>query len=215
MVRSIHFRLIFSATLLASLSPIALLAQSQSAQSQDSQSIAEAAKRAREQKKSASKPAKILTEDDLDKRDVKPGESGLAVDSTPKLETEPPPAASVAGQEAADSAPTKPPSEGAPKAPDTAKAAQLKAELAEAEKELELLKREVSLQQDNFYSNADYAHDTAGKAKLDTMLAQVTDKQAAVELLKTQLEALVGPQGAAPPSTPPSSPQAPASRPQN
>jgi hypothetical protein len=63
--------------------------QSQDQPSSDaqSQSIAEAARRSREQTKNTTKPSKVITDDDLDKNNVKPGAQGLTVDAPAKLET--------------------------------------------------------------------------------------------------------------------------------
>jgi hypothetical protein len=60
------------------------------------------------------------------------------------------------------------------------------------------------LQQDTYFSNPDYVHDTAGKAKLDAIKQQVTDKQQIVDRLKGRLAELQ-PSSAAPAATPPKS----------
>ena len=63
--------------------------QEQSAADAQSQSpsIADAARRSREQAKNATKASKVITDDDLDRTKVKPGQQGLTVDAPAKLET--------------------------------------------------------------------------------------------------------------------------------
>jgi uncharacterized coiled-coil protein SlyX len=180
-------------------------------QPQQAQTIAEAAKQARDKRQNTPKPVKIVTEDDIDKRNVQPGEQGLTVDGPPKLETDPPSPGAVAAAEAADAA------AGAPASPNAGEAGVLKAQLAEAQKELDILKRDLALQQDTFFSNADYAHDKAGKAKLDAMQEQVTEKQQQVDQLKAKLDALPASKLSGKPATPapPPGPEAPAAPPQS
>src|SRR5436305_14265011 len=76
-----------------------------SAQPQDpqSQSVADAARRARQDKNSskpASRPSKVITDDDLSST-AKPAE-GVNVGAPPKLETQPPSQTAVAATKAAD-----------------------------------------------------------------------------------------------------------------
>ena len=68
--------------------------------------------------------------------------------------------------------------------------ADLKVKIKRAQDDLDLLQREQSLENDSYYSQTDYAHDTAGKAKLDDLKQQVTDKQQELERLKTRLAEL-------------------------
>lgn len=170
--------------------PTASLARPQDAQSQDS-SVAEAARRSREKKKNATNPAKsakVITDDDLDKRNFQPGQSGVNVGAEPKLETEPPSPQAVAAAEAADKAAEQ---QGAKDAADQdAELAKLKEQIADAEKDLDLAQRQLALDSDSYYSNPDYQHDTAGQGKLDGEKQQITDKQQEIERLKTRLAAL-------------------------
>jgi hypothetical protein len=157
------------------------------AQSQ-SQSIADAARRSREQAKNATKASKVITDDDLDKTKVKPGQQGLTVDAPAKLETQPPTPDAVA-EAATSPAPSADPATAA--APtDDPEILKMKDAIAEAEKDADLLKREFALEQDTFLSNADHEHDLAGKAKLDALQQQINDKQQDVDRLKTRLAAL-------------------------
>ena len=174
--------------------PVAALAQAQDAQSQQSasqdSSVADAARRNRDKKKSPSNPpksAKVITDDDLDRRNFSPGQEGLNVGSPPKLETEPPSPQAVAAAEASDKA-----EQGSVKeaGEQDAEIARLKERTKDAEKDLELARRQAALDQDSFLSQPDYAHDAAGKAKLESEKQQINDKQQEVERLKTRLAAL-------------------------
>jgi len=159
------------------------------APSGSSDSVADAAKRSQEQKKNAASARKVITDDDLSTAQMKPGDEGLKV-ATPQLETAPSPAAAVAADEAADKKAETSPADDPLKAGDPAKVAQLKQELAQAEEELKLSQRESALAQDSFFSNPDYQHDTAGKAKLDELQQLIGDKQQTVERLKARLQEL-------------------------
>jgi len=164
--------------------------QSQDQQSTDSrsQSIAEAARRSRQSAKNATKPSKVITDDDLDKENIKPGQQGLTVDAPAKLETEPPSAGAVAEAAAESSAPSDPATAAAPS--DDPEITRLKDTIADAEKDADLARRDLALQQDTFYSNPDYVHDNAGKAKLAALQQQINDKQQEVDRLKTRLAVL-------------------------
>lgn len=186
MLRFFALRLALPAVLAATLVPAAVHAQSE-----NSQSVAEAARRAREQKKAAVKPAKVVTEDD-----IKPASS----DATATTATSAQPATAA-----------QPDSTGAqgPKNPAEAeKAAKergaLKEQIKQTESDLDLLQRELRLDQDSFYSNPNSANDNAGKEKLDALKQQVSDKQQDLDRLKAQLAALPESQEN-PTSTPPKS----------
>jgi len=177
MLRFFPSRLAFSALLAATLLPAAMYAQSDS-----SQSVAEAAKRAREQKKSAVRPVKVVTEDD-----VKPATGDSAAASAqPAAPAQPNPAGAQDAKEAEKNAKQR---------------AALKEQIKQAESDVDLLQRQLRLDQDSYYSNVDYAKDTAGKDKLDAEKQQISDKQQDLDKLKTQLAAL------------PDSPEPPAAEP--
>ena len=160
---------------LALLMPAAVFAQQE-------QSVADAARKAREQKKAAAaKPKKVITDDDLPA--AKPGDITIVGQG----QTETP--AAAAGDGAAEPAANV--ADAAKKAADEdAEAARLKAQVAQAEKELDLLQREHALDSDAYYSKTNYASDTAGKAKLDAEKQQISDKQQEVDRLKTRLAAV-------------------------
>jgi len=164
--------------------------QSQDQQSPDAQtqSIADAARKSRQAAKNSTKPSKVITDDDLDKENIKPGAQGLTVDAPAKLETEPPSPEAVADAAATPSVPPDPATAAA--ASDDPEITRLKDSIADAEKDADLARRDLALQQDTFYSNPDYVHDTAGKAKLAALQQQINDKQQEIDRLKARLAAL-------------------------
>jgi enamine deaminase RidA (YjgF/YER057c/UK114 family) len=196
MSRCILLRLALPIALAATLLPAASFAQSQ-----DSESVADAARRAREQKKTPAKPVKVLTDDD-----VKPATP--ASTDTPAAPGAPAPAASTGAK--SDNAATgvvsgnTSPTPDAKDEKDTKEVADLKAQIKQAKSDLDLVLRELSLDQDTFYSNTDYAHDTAGKAKLDDEKQQANTKQQEVDRLLARLMELQPQQPAA--ATPPPKP---------
>jgi hypothetical protein len=152
------------------------------ARSQDQQtpSVAEAARRAREQKKKPEKPPRVINDDNLKTGDPT---------GPPDLQT-----AKAWAPGAADAAtpasPAAPPAGAAPAAKST-EALFMKTQLEALEKELDLLERQLPLERENYYTKPDYQHDSAGKAKLDALQQQITDKRQEVDTLKTRLAALM------------------------
>jgi len=193
MLRRIPLRLGLPVVLSLALLPAAF------AQSEDGPSVAEAARRAREQKKTQAKPAKVITEDD-----VKPvARSNSATPAPPEAAT----ASGAPVQPASSTASTASSSAPAPDAKDqkdSKEVTELKAQVKQVQGDVDLLQREQSLEQDKYYSNTDYLHDTAGKAKLEALKQQVSDKQQELEHLKTRLAALQ-PTESGSTSTPPTS----------
>jgi flagellar motility protein MotE (MotC chaperone) len=162
--------------------------QDQQSSNRQSQSIADAARRSRESAKNATKPSKIISDDDLDKENIKPGNQGLPLDTPPKLEVQPPSSDAVAEATVELSAPADPAV--VPTAADDPEIRRLKDNIADAEKDADLARRELALDQDTFYSNPDYEHDVAGKAKLASLQQQIKEKQQEVDRLKTRLAKL-------------------------
>ena len=150
-------------------------------------SVADAARRSREQKKKSQKPEKILTEDDL-KPKLTAATGGATADTENAIAP-----ASAQGEAAAPQAAPAPAAKAA--SPEDAAAAvrakseltKLKQELEQAQKDLDLAQREFTLDREQYYSNPDHARDTAGKAKLDNLEAQIRGKQQEVESLKTKV----------------------------
>jgi hypothetical protein len=181
MRHSIPLRLALSTILAGAFFPVVVFAQSQ-----DSQSVAEAARRARAQKKTADKPVKVIDDDTLV---VKKGDVQSATAEEPKMpgspETPAQPAASAANAPGSQNA------SGDEKARAFLKQrVALKEKIKDAQSDLDLLQREFQLDQDTFYSSAGYANNTSGKAKLDAMKQQIADKQEELDRLKAELAAL-------------------------
>jgi predicted RNase H-like nuclease (RuvC/YqgF family) len=170
-------------------------------QSDSDQSAAEAARKAKEQKKKSDKPVKTITDEDIAAKRAAAAKEGAPPEpSTEKAgETEQAPAA-----EKGEAASTKEEIE-----KQEAELKELKQKLADAEKDLNLLQRDLTLQKDQFYSKPDFNRDTDGKAKLDGMQNQIRDKQQDVDSLKTRVAALQELVGRAKHETP-AKPEAPA-----
>jgi hypothetical protein len=191
MSRFIISRLALSVVLVSALGSGVAFAQSQD-------SVAEAARRSRAQKKNSEKPAKVVTDETLEvkKGDVQSAAAEqLRMPGTPEAQAQPAPAnapSSAAQNE-------KKASENEKLAKELAA---LKEQIKQAESDLDLAKREQALQQDTYFSNPDYVHDTAGKSKLDAIKQQITDKQTELDRLKARLAELQ-PTSTTPPAAPP------------
>ncbi len=154
-----------------------------SAQSSQQDSVAEAARRAREQKKAAARPAPVITDDTFKPAPAKPEVQTPSADA---------PATSTAP---ADSEQTQ--SAAANKTPDAAReAARKKAELAalkqqveDKQKEVDIAKREFGLESETYYSKPDFSHDREGKARLDAMQTALKQQQDELATLKAKLAA--------------------------
>jgi len=162
--------------------------QDQQSSNTQSQSIADAARRSRDRAKNATKPSKIISDDDLDKENIKPGDQGLPLDSPPQLEVQPPSSDAVAEAAVELSVPADPAV--VPTPADDPEIGRLKDKIADAEKDADLARRELALDQDTFYSNPDYEHDVAGKTKLAALQQQINEKQQEVDRLKARLAKL-------------------------
>jgi len=155
-------------------------------------SVAEAARRAREQKKNAAKPVRTLTNDDLPKptpaeaaAPAAPAEPPAANQAKPEEEAKPAaPEAAAVPSEAANQ------QEARKKAELRAALKQAKADLSVAENELGVLERKTALDSEAYYSQTDYVGDATGKARLDNDQRQVSDKKSDVAALKAKIAAL-------------------------
>jgi hypothetical protein len=193
MSRRIPLRLALPVVLAAALLPAAAFAQSQ-----DTQSVAEAARRAREKKKNPEKPAKVITDETLD---VKKGDVQSATAEQLRIPGSP----ETPAQPAPGDASTNPNAQGSknPSGDEKERAAlkervALKEKIKAAQSDLDLLQREYQLDQDSFYSSPDYAKNTSGKEKLDAMKRQISEKQQELDQLKARLAAMPAPlEGAA------------------
>ena len=215
MSRCISLRLALATLVASAIIPLAARAQSQDSQTQ---SVADAARRAREQKKAADKqPSPVITNDTLKPAAPVADTPPPAPAPTQSSEAAPAPSSASSAKSPADSssaadakpapAPGSAAADADPKAKDSPEVAREKQQLADAQKELDLLQRELSLEQDNVYSKPNSASDTAGKAKLDDLTQQLAGKQQTVEALKARLEALLGSATGTAPAAPPTPPQ--------
>src|SRR2546427_5122292 len=156
MSRLISLRLAVSIVLASALLPAAGSAQSQN-------SVGEPARRTRAQKKNSEKPVKVVTDETLEvkKGDVQSAAAEqLRMPGTPETPAQPAPAnapSSAAQNEKKASEDEKLAKE----------VAALKEQIKQAQSDLDLAKREQALQQDTYFSNPDYVHDTAGEGKLE------------------------------------------------
>src|SRR6266481_1084817 len=187
MLHRIPLRLALPVALAATLLPSAAFAQSQ-----DTQSVAEAARRARAHKKNTEKPAKVITEETLDvkKGDVQSATAEqLRIPGTPETQAQP-----AAGAANATAPGSKNPSEDDKGRAALKERVALKEKIKDAQSDLELLQREYQLDQDSIYSSPDYAKNTSGKEKLAALKQRISDKQQELDQLKTRLEAMPEPQ---------------------
>jgi hypothetical protein len=181
MRHSIPLRLALSAILAGPFLPAVVFAQSQ-----DSQSVAEAARRARAQKKTTDKPAKVITDDTLvvKKGDVQSATAEqLRIPGSPETPAQPAAGAANApgSQNASDNEQTR---------ALLKQRVALKEKIKDVQSDLDLLQREFQLDQDAFYSSPNYANNASGKAKLDAMKQRIADKQQELDRLKAELAAL-------------------------
>ena len=186
--------------------PVALCAQSQD---NSAPSVAEAARKAKEQKKnSAAKDTRVITDDTIHLRPASAdtggtppagtvvtsapaasGEAAAVRASAPAASTSE--AAKTADTAAATSAPAQPAVSAEEKKEQSAEAAKAKEMLVQLQSELDVLKRELALDSDSYYSNPDYSHDADGKTKLDELQRMIGDKQVSLEELKKQVAELL------------------------
>jgi hypothetical protein len=169
-------------------------AQPQDSQSQQGQSVADAARRSREQKKNAARQARVISNEDLDTEYFIPGQEGLNLGVPAGLKREARSTGDVAAAEAASQTATSANKESRRKGKDSEEAAaedaeiaRLKGQIAEAEEHLKWQQRELSLDQDTVYSNPNYTDFKTGKAKLDAEQQQINQRQQEIEALKASL----------------------------
>jgi uncharacterized coiled-coil protein SlyX len=151
------------------------------------QSVADAARRARQQKKTEVKQDRVWDNDTL------PATGGGVNTIGPGSPDTAP------GNVAATSSPRTPSASSSANSPQaiekqrieaTAEMNALKDQLLEAQKVLEVSQRAFALDSDTYYSKTNFAEDKAGKARLDAMQANIVAQQAAIAALKAKLAAL-------------------------
>ncbi len=168
--------------------------------SSDTGSVADAARKAREQKKAAAKPATVITDET-----IKPAVANtkLGTVSTSDGGNSPAPTGADANSTDATTAPAAE-NGAAPAAPAPAataavddeekkkQAQSLQQQIADKQNEVDTAQREFALENDNFYSKTNYAQDKDGKAKLDALQADLSTKKDELAKLKAQLSDLGG-----------------------
>ena len=162
------------------------------AQSQPEQSVAEAARKAREQKKTAAKPSAVITNDTL-----QPATPATVQNAT--AATESMPGTTPVRQRRGDrrngrcgergAQPTKESAE-EELAAKKAKIEALKRQIADKAKEADLQQRSLALENESYYSRPDFSKDPAGKAKLDAMQSDLAQKKDELAQLKAKLKDL-------------------------
>ena len=162
---------------------------------QDEPSVADAARRARQQKQASAKPSSVITDDTL-----RPAPATAAA-APSALPAEAPAPTTQASTEAAESAERKAPEtddEAEQKKRDIAK---LKEEIAQKQQQLKFLKSDLALKQDTFYSNPEHQHDADGKTKLDSVKSDIKQAEDELAALQAKLAGL-GPAAEAEPAKP-------------
>jgi hypothetical protein len=172
------------------------------AQSQDNSSVADAARKAREQKKIAPKAVRTLTNDDLPPApEAKPAAAEVPQDQVLADRGKPAEGEATAEKK---SAMDKPAGE---KQASEERAAQRKTELevalkrakanlSESEHELDVLQRLAVLDSEAYYSQTNYQNDARGKAKLDADNQQIGEKKSQIDAIKTKIAELTSELGA-------------------
>jgi hypothetical protein len=170
--------------------PSAVKARPQDPQTQQNQSVADAARRNVGQKKSAARRPRVITNDDLDALFSRPRPKRVNVGAPPTPQAKAPNIGA-----AADRSVTSAKNESGTKdreleeaAAEDAEIARLKEQVAEAENELNWQQREFALDQNSYYSNPNYP--PAEKAKLDSEQLRINERQREIERLKAPLPEL-------------------------
>jgi chromosome segregation ATPase len=153
-------------------------------QSQSQESVAEAARKAREQKKSQPKSAKVITNDNLS---AVPGKINV-------VGSEPAPEAAAKPEEAK----AAPAGEKAAKGPEEKgeaywrkRFAEARGKLRVAEKELDILQRELNLTNQQYYSDPNKAlREQYDRKDINNLAKTVADKKQEVDQLKQALSDL-------------------------
>ena len=165
---------------------LGLAALSAPAQDPGNQDVAAAARRSREQQKTAAKPAKVVTNDDFP--------SPPAPTTAPASDTK----ATAEGKQDADKPSAEQEAENDPKSNDPKSEVywrkrfrKLHDKLAQSEKELDILQRELDKNQVQYYSDPQKAlvqqHD---RADINEGTAKIDAKKKEIESLKQQLSDL-------------------------
>jgi hypothetical protein len=175
----------------------AVKAQPQDSQTQQNQSVADVARRNREQKKNGARQSRMITNDDINIEHFKPGQEGFNIGAPASLRTQPPSAIALTATNAADQAANSAKKQLSPEskeseeaAAEDAEVARLKDKFAEAQNQLDWQQRELVLDQHTIYSNPNYTAYRIGQAKLDSEQQRINERQQEIEALKGPLAEL-------------------------
>jgi hypothetical protein len=134
----------------------------------------------------------IISNHDLDLEYFQPGNSGLDVGSPPLSDSQPPANARVVEVEIKERiASLQKALRIVCEPPDTAR---IQIQIDDIEQQLNLLQRQLALDEDAYYSQPNFGEDTASKAQLKVELEQMQSLQFEIEQLGQQLAALKIPQ---------------------
>ena len=192
--------------------PAAIKAQSTDPATLQDQYVVEAARRSREQKKNATKPVRVISNEDLDTKYFTRGRKGLSFSASPGSQTTVPCENSRAGASAGDQVVPSGNRELLSGSKESERIAAQDAEitklkemlavdreiiklteqLANAEDRIDWQKREFALDQDTIYSNPNYTDYETGKATLDAEQQQIVATQDEIDYLRAELAALQG-----------------------
>ena len=152
----------------------------------DQPSVAEAARQARAQKKSE-KPVPVVDNDTLKPPTEKPEvTSATAVEATLPGAL---PSTQEAATGAAKAATAAVPEDAKKKEEEQKALEELKRQIREMKTEVDLAQRALSLANEDFYSKPDFSNNTEGKAKLDAMVNELTQKKDELTQLLAKLPA--------------------------
>lgn len=130
----------------------------------------------------------VISGDNLDLQNFHPGSSGLDLGAPPLSDSQPPAPARIAEvnlNQKIDSL-----RNALQVACDSPEAATIQKQLDAVEQQLNLAQRAFALDQNAYYSNPNYADDTAGRAKLDVEQQYIDSLQSERERLGNQLAAI-------------------------
>lgn len=129
----------------------------------------------------------VISNDNVDLKNFKPGSAGFNVGAPALLETQSPNPARVEVVTLEERVASL--KRALRIACDSPQDAEIQAKIDTAEQQLNSLQRELALDQDTYYSKPNYTEDTTRKAKLDAKLEQKRSLESEIERLKGELAA--------------------------
>jgi hypothetical protein len=185
---------VFLLLTLCTVLPRDAMTEPQNSQIRQNQSVVDAARRSREQKKNAAPPARVFTNDDLDTEHAKLGWEGFDVGALAAPPTESPNGNAIAAAQTPNHGTTSPKKESGSQsnesdetAAEDAEIVRLRDQLASAQNALTWQRRELLLDQNTIYTNPAYTTTHAGKSELDSAQLQINQLQEEVDRLKGPL----------------------------